>query len=63
MEDILEVYCLPYDIFTEPLGSWRHLEVTGHRTTLDWAKQIKWLLDDSYQAAQPIPPDSNLKNH
>ena len=100
MEDLLEVYCLPYDpsrpqvcmdeqpvqlqketrapvsaapgrparhdyeyerngtanifLFTEPLAAWRHLEATGHRTTLDWARQIKRLLDDQYPNAEIV---------
>jgi len=41
-------------LFTEPLGAWRHLEVTGHRTTLDWAKQIQWLLDDPYSDVEMV---------
>ena len=41
-------------LFTEPLGAWRHLEVTGHRTKLDWARQIKWLLDDQYPDVEMV---------
>jgi hypothetical protein len=41
-------------LFAEPLGAWRHLEVTGHRTKLDWARQIKWLLDDQYPDVEMV---------
>jgi len=100
MEDILEVYCLPYDparpvvcmdeqpvqllketrlpvpaapgrparydyeyerngtanifLFTEPLAGWRHLQVTGQRTRLDWAGQIRWLLDAQYPDVEMV---------
>ena len=100
MEDVLDVYCLPYDptwpvvcmdettkqlvaetrtpvaaepgrparydaeyercgvanlfLFTEPLGGWRRVTVTGHRTRLDWAEQIRHLLDVEYPDAAGI---------
>ena len=100
MEDILEVYALPYDkniplicmdeqpfqmlgeklepvpmqpgipakedyeyvrhgscsifIFTEPLVGWRHVQATEHRTKIDWALQIRELLDIHYPAAERI---------
>ncbi len=100
MEDVLDVYCLPYDpawplvcmdettkqlvaetrtpvaaepgrparydaeyercgvanlfLFTEPLGGWRRVTVTGHRTRLDWAEQIRHLLDVQYPDAAGI---------
>ena len=35
-------------LFTEPLNGWRYADVQEHRTKEDWAKQIKWLLDEQY---------------
>jgi hypothetical protein len=97
MEDILELYCLPYDpniplvcmdeqprqliketrtalsampgkprrvdyeyerngtaalfMFVEPLGAWRHVDVREHRTALDWAHEIRELLEVHYPHA------------
>jgi hypothetical protein len=94
MEDILEVYRLPYDpdvpmicmdeqpyqflgekrdpvpmrsgktakedyeyvregtcsifMFTEPLGGWRHVHASEHRTKRDWALRIRELLEVHY---------------
>lgn len=41
-------------MFTEPLGGWRHVEITRTRTKSDWAKQIKWLVDEVYGDADNI---------
>lgn len=100
MEDILEVYCLPYDpqipqvcmdeqsrqliqetrtplaaepgkparedyeyerngtanlfMLVEPLGGWRHVEVTERRTAVDWAHQVRDLVDVHYPNAERI---------
>jgi DDE superfamily endonuclease len=100
MEDILEVYCLPYApqipqvcmdeqsrqliqetrtplaaepgkparedyeyerngtanlfLFVEPLGGWRHVEVTERRTAVDWAHQVRALVDVHYPHAERI---------
>ena len=100
MEDVLELYCLPYDptvplicmdeqptqliaetrpalpqepgkverydyeyerkgtavnfMFTEPLGSWRKVNVRERRTSIDWAQEIKELLDRDYPKAEKI---------
>ncbi len=35
-------------MFTEPLNGWRFADAQEHRTREDWAKQIKWLLDEQY---------------
>jgi hypothetical protein len=97
MEDILELYCLPYDpnipmvcmdeqprqliketrtalsampgkprrvdyeyerngtaalfMFVEPLGAWRHVDVRERRTALDWAHEIRELLELHYPHA------------
>ena len=31
--------------FVEPLTGWRHVEMTDHRTKIDYAHCIKWLVD------------------
>lgn len=100
MEDILDVYKLPYDeknpwicfdesckqlvketrnpicpepgqlerydyqyerngvanlfIFFEPLTGWRHVEVTEQRTAIDYAHQMKYLVDERYSQADKI---------
>lgn len=41
-------------LFTEPLGNWRCVEVTKSRTRVDWALQIKSLVDDCYPHATKI---------
>jgi len=41
-------------IFFEPLGGWRHLSVTEHRTKLDWAQAIRELGDVHYPEATKI---------
>ncbi len=100
MEDILDVYCSPYNpkrpqicmdeqprqlikeirksisvgpgkparedyeyerngtanifMFVEPLGGWRHVNITERRTSVDWAHQIRELLDIHYSEAECI---------
>lgn len=100
MEDVLEVYQLPYDpenpqicmdeqpvqlikekvlpippkaehperidheyerngtasifMFTEPLAGWRSVRVREQRTAIDWAEEIKQLLDECYPEAEKI---------
>ena len=48
----------------EPKGGWRHVEVTGRRTAVDFAHQMKWLVDSAYPDAEVIRlvPD-NLNTH
>lgn len=41
-------------IFTEPLGNWRCAEVTATRTRVDWAMQMKNLVDVWYPEATII---------
>ena len=41
-------------MFTEPLNGWRYADAQEHRMREDWAKQIKWLLDDQYPDAEKI---------
>lgn len=41
-------------MFTEPLGNWRCVEVTESRTRIDWAMQMKNLVDIHYPEATTI---------
>jgi hypothetical protein len=38
----------------EPLAGWRHVEVTERRTAVDFAQQMKWLVDEAYPDAKVI---------
>ncbi len=44
------------NVFTtvEPQAGWRHVEVTQRRTALDFAQQMRWLVDEAYPAAEVI---------
>jgi hypothetical protein len=35
-------------LFTEPLNGWRYANARERRTKLDWAYQVKWLLQEQY---------------
>jgi hypothetical protein len=51
-------------IFTEPLGGWRYAEALPRRTKIDWANQVKWLLDVRYPMAKiVILVMDNLNTH
>lgn len=110
MEDVLDVYCRPYDprfpvicldetskqllsavreplplepgkperfdshyqrqgvrnlfVACEPLGGWRHVEVTARRTKLDFAHFIRQLLNGHYsQAEKVVLVMDNLNTH
>lgn len=41
-------------LFTEPLGNWRCVEITATRTRIDWAVQMKNLVDICYPEAEKI---------
>lgn len=41
-------------MFTEPLGSWRKVNVRRQRTSVDWANEIKELLDKDYPKVQKV---------
>ena len=41
-------------MFFEPLGNWRHVEVTEQRTAIDYAQQMKYLVDARYPDALKI---------
>jgi DDE superfamily endonuclease len=38
----------------QPQTGWRHVAVTAQRTTLDFAPQMKWLVDEQYPEAEVI---------
>jgi len=44
------------NVFTtvEPLAGWRHVEVTERRTAVDFAQQMRWLVDQAYPQAEII---------
>ena len=51
-------------IFVEPLRGWRRVEVTERRTRLDWAGQVRQLLDVDYPRAQKVTlVMDNLNTH
>jgi hypothetical protein len=51
-------------IFTEPLAGWRHADALPQRTKLDWARKVKWLLDDQYpEADKVVLVMDNLNTH
>ena len=42
-------------MFVEPLACWRHVRVTDRKTAVDWAEQVRCLVDDPrYAAAERI---------
>ena len=41
-------------VFCEPKGGWRHVEVTERRTAVDFAEQMRWLVDEAYPDAPVI---------
>ena len=41
-------------LFCEPLAGWRHVEVTQRRTMIDFAHQMRWLVDEAYPDAEKI---------
>jgi len=51
-------------LFTEPLGGWRHVSVTERHTKVDWALQVRELLDVQYPDAKRVTLVSdNLNTH
>jgi hypothetical protein len=51
-------------MFFEPLTGWRHVEVTDQRTQIDYAQQMKYLVDERYPQAQKIKiVQDNLNTH
>jgi hypothetical protein len=50
--------------FVEPLSGWRHVEMTEHRTKIDYAHCIQWLVDEVYPHAEYIRiVQDNLNTH
>lgn len=41
-------------MFTEPMGQWREAHALPHRTSADWAHQMKWLIDEAYSDVEKI---------
>ena len=41
-------------LFCEPKGGWRHVEVTGRRTAVDFAHQMRWLVEEAYSHARVV---------
>lgn len=41
-------------LFLEPQGGWRHVEVTERRTMQDFARQMRWLVDEAYPEAEMV---------
>ena len=41
-------------LFTEPLNGWRYAQAQERRTKIDWANQIKWLLNNQYPLAKKV---------
>jgi hypothetical protein len=41
-------------LFVEPQAGWRHVQVTEHRTALDFAYAMQWLVDEGYPEAEVI---------
>ena len=41
-------------LFCEPKGGWRHVEVTGRRTAVDFAHQMRWLVEEAYPHARVV---------
>ena len=51
-------------IFTEPLAGWRYAQAFPQRTKKDWARNIKWLLDEQYPLAKKVVAVmDNLNTH
>jgi hypothetical protein len=51
-------------IFTEPLAGWRHTSVRERRTRIDWAHEVKELLDVNYpDAIKVLLVLDNLNTH
>jgi hypothetical protein len=41
-------------MFTEPLAGWRYAEAFRRRTKIDWARRVKWVLDNQYPDAEKV---------
>lgn len=51
-------------LFTEPLSGWRQARVRERKTAVDWAEEIRWLLEERYpQADRVVLVCDNLNTH
>ena len=51
-------------MLSEPLLGWRHVMVTGRRTSLDFAEVLRWLADDLHpEAERVVLVTDNLNTH
>lgn len=51
-------------MFTEPLGEWRKVNVRERKTAVDWAQEMKEMLDGDYpQAEKVVLVCDNLNTH
>jgi hypothetical protein len=51
-------------LFLEPLAGWRHIDVTKHRAKLDFAHQMRWLVDVAYPDVKGVDVVlDNLNTH
>jgi hypothetical protein len=51
-------------LFTEPLAGWRKVTVRERRTAVDWAEEMRILLEDDYpEAEQVVLVCDNLNTH
>jgi len=50
-------------LFTEPLNGWRQADANEHRTKIDWAFHIKWLLEQYPTAEKIVLIMDNLNTH
>jgi hypothetical protein len=51
-------------MLVEPQAGWRHVAVTEQRTKIDFAQQMKWLVDEAYPEAELIRLTlDNLNTH
>jgi len=41
-------------VFGEPLTGWAYAHARPHRTKLDWAEEIRWLLEEKYKGVPKI---------
>ena len=47
--DVVSVF-----LFTNPFQGWRRVSVRERRTAIDWAEEVKYLLDEVYPEAQRV---------
>jgi hypothetical protein len=41
-------------VMVEPLAGWRHVAVTEHRTKLDFAEAVRWLVEERYPEVEYV---------